>query len=631
MNPITEKIASLNWFFRWRTWLAVAGVIVTVIGVSALSLPNFDGIFLPGTQPNVVDPFGSAVPCRSCHRGTNHGTAVTISDDWSGSMMAHSAQDPLFYAAMAIANKDRDSSGSYCIRCHSPGGWLEGRSDPPTGQGLTGSDLEGVQCNVCHRIKDAMIPDTTVNPPVPGYGNGMMVMQITSDPKRGPFADALELHTFLYDSFQVSSNLCGTCHNVSNPFYATDPITQSPHEYGTIERTYSEWSLSSFPAQGEAGTCQSCHMPPGTGYGCTSPGAMQRPNIPKHDLTGGNAFLPDILYDFWGAAVDTALLRLGKTRVVATLQRAADLSATALRSGDTVALSVTITNLTGHKLPTGYPEGRRMWIFVAGMNVAGDTVFESGSYDFSTGDLTADSQLKVYEVRAGLTVETANQYGLTPGPSFHFILNDSICFDNRIPPLGFTNAAFAEHLAAPVGQSYADGQNWDSTNYILPTEVTQITVVLYYQTASKEYITFLRDENVGNPYDWNAWGDSLYNVWSRKGKSMPVVMESVTIPVGPLSVQGTDQSPTTISLLQNYPNPFNPSTSISFTLDRAREIRLDLFDIAGRKVREIAKGRYGAGKNRVEFRATDLPSGVYFYTLTVGGNSTLTRKLVLLK
>lgn len=55
------------------------------------------------------------------------------------------------------------------------------------------------------------------------------------------------------------------------------------------------------------------------------------------------------------------------------------------------------------------------------------------------------------------------------GPSFHFVLNNKIFFDNRIPPRGFTNAAFQEIQSPPVGYSYADGQYWDDTQYILPT------------------------------------------------------------------------------------------------------------------------------------------------------------------
>jgi hypothetical protein len=496
---------------------------------------------------------------------------------------------------------------------------------------LTGNDLEGVHCDICHRVKDALIPDSTANPPVPGYGNGMMVMQVPLLPKRGPFPDAFQFHPTVVDSHQVASDLCGTCHNVSNPFYATDPVTQPPHAYSPIERTYSEWKLSWYAEQGEAGSCQSCHMPADSGFGCIVPGAPERPNVPQHDLTGGNTFVPDILYDFWGPAVDTTALRLAKERAVSTLREAATLSLEARVSGDSVVASVVVTNLTGHKLPTGYPEGRRMWLHVAGLNATGDTLFESGHYDFDSADLTLDPQIKVYETKPGLTEAAAAQFNLEPGPSFHFILNDTIYSDNRIPPRGFTNAAFEEQHAEPVGYSYADGAYSDSTIYTMPPGVTTVAAVLYYQTASKDYITFLRDENAGNEFDWNAWGESLYVAWERHGKSTPVVMDSAAIPVGATGVDASLLLPDRITLSQNYPNPFNPTTRIRFSLNRGSFAGLRIHDVLGREVGFFAGRWYEAGTHEMEIDARSFSSGVYLYSLEVGGKRAASRKMLIMK
>ena len=605
--------------FFFCTVLVLAGA-WTIAGVRS--------IFLPGTQPNVVQTFDDPGECRMCHLTQAGGNPVTIASDWQGSMMAHSARDPIFYAAVAVANKYQSGAGEFCIRCHSPTGWLEGRSTPPTGEALTGNDLNGVQCDACHRMKDPMIPDSTANPAVPGYGNGMFVVQVPKLPKRGPFSDAYQIHRVEADSFQRSGNFCGVCHNVSNPLYAANPITQPPHEYSPIERTHSEWLLSWYAQQGEAGNCQACHMRPEIGYGCTIVGTPLRQNVPKHNLTGGNTFVPDILADFWGNAVDTSRLAAGKQRAIATLLSAASLEATAYRLHDTVTVQVRVTNLTGHKLPTGYPEGRRMWLNIVGREASGDTVFQSGSYDFQTADLTIDAQAKVYEIKPGLTLARALQHGLPPGPSFHFILNDSIYYDNRIPPRGFSNAAFAQHLAQPVGYAYADGQFWDSTTYHLPANVTAVSATLYYQTASKQYITFLRDENVGNPYDWRAWGDSLYSAWTRKGKSRPVAMNTVNVLV--TSVQQTNEVVQQFHLEQNYPNPFNPSTKIGFQVTGYGYVSLKVYDVLGREVRTLVNENLQAGSYETTFDASGLASGVYFYQLHAG-EFTQTKRLLLLR
>ncbi len=616
--------------------ILIAGII-TALGFSSggIAPQRVTSIFLPGTQPGAVQTFEAYTQCQNCHQTQSSGFPVTITADWHGSPMGQSARDPLFYATMAVANKYINGVGEYCIRCHSPTGWLEGRSNPPTGQGLTGNDLNGVQCDFCHRMKDPLLPDSTANPPVPGYGNGMFVIQVPRNPKRGPFFDAVGMfHTVQGDSFYRTSEFCGVCHNVSNPLYATNVNTQAPHEYGPIERTYSEWKLSWFAQQGQAGNCQSCHMPHQPGYGSNLPVAPHRPDIPQHDMTGGNTFLQDILPDFWTTGIDTARLSASKQRAVRTLQSAAELELIAFRRNDTITAQVRLTNLTGHKLPTGYPEGRRMWLNIVGRNSSGDTVFQSGAYNFVTADLTQDAQVKIYEIKPGLTAARAAQFSLTPGPSFHFVLNDTIFKDNRIPPRGFTNAAFRSHNAQPVAHSYADGQYWDITTYRLPAGVANVSATLYYQTASKEYITFLRDENIGNAQDWRRWGDSLYASWSRRGKSRPVAMNTQTVAVrDSVTGFGNDAGslPLSIDLGQNYPNPFNPSTTIPFRLNNATFVTIRIVDLLGRDVATLVNEKLPAGDHTARFVAPELPSGVYFYTLMADGRQMASKKLLLTK
>lgn len=80
----------------------------------------------------------------------------------------------------------------------------------------------------------------------------------------------------------------------------------------------------------------------------------------------------------------------------------------------------------------------------------------------------------------------------------------------------------------------------------------------------------------------------------------------------------------------NYPNPFNPSTTISFTLPRPGDVRLEVFDLLGKRVRVLERGFKPIGEHEVTFDATGLPSGVYFYTLTAG-DFAQTRKMVVVR
>ena len=89
------------------------------------------------------------------------------------------------------------------------------------------------------------------------------------------------------------------------------------------------------------------------------------------------------------------------------------------------------------------------------------------------------------------------------------------------------------------------------------------------------------------------------------------------------------------ALHPNHPNPFNPSTTIRYELAAAGDVRLRVFDAAGRLVRTLVDAREGAGAHDVVFDGRDdagrpMASGVYFYRLDAG-SATQTRKMVLLK
>ena len=90
-----------------------------------------------------------------------------------------------------------------------------------------------------------------------------------------------------------------------------------------------------------------------------------------------------------------------------------------------------------------------------------------------------------------------------------------------------------------------------------------------------------------------------------------------------------------LALDQNHPNPFNPLTTIAYTLDVAAEVRIDVFDVGGRRVATIERGYRPAGRHTVAWSGRDLAgrvvgSGTYFYALR-SGNRVLTRKMLLLK
>ncbi|QQS35308.1 MAG: T9SS type A sorting domain-containing protein [Ignavibacteriales bacterium] len=97
-----------------------------------------------------------------------------------------------------------------------------------------------------------------------------------------------------------------------------------------------------------------------------------------------------------------------------------------------------------------------------------------------------------------------------------------------------------------------------------------------------------------------------------------------------LDVNDNYVMPTTFTLEQNYPNPFNPSTKIVFYLDKSGITNLNVYNVLGQKVATLVAGDLNVGLHEINFDASNLSSGIYFYKLESGVNSTV-KKMMLVK
>ena len=472
------------------------------------------------------------------------------------------------------------------------------------------------------------------NPATGYYGSGILSLW-GGAAKLGPFSDATAKHQSMPSQFHRSVDYCGSCHDVSNPAVGDlahnagaqptgDAVVRSgvlgsavdgkaafnnfPYKYGIVERTFSEYkagllsqtlvsNYANLPADLKAGavkaafdsaggnytdgtpryfSCQTCHVRAVTGQGCNKNPAI-RSDLPLHDMTGGNVWMPDaILYQnaqgtlrLGGGLTTTQIsaITAGKTRALEQLKLAASLSV----SGDTLK----VTNLTGHKIISGYPEGRRMWLNTKWYDANDALLREDGAY----GDLTvsgipgtttvktilnlADPNTKIYEAHYAMTQEWANQllglgspatlplsfdrvtgavnYTLgqlaaqAPGTyheTLHFALNNHVAKDNRIPPYGMNSEEARKRNALPVpAAQYLNGSTynyWDTIGLNPPANAAYATIDLLYQSTSWEYIQFLYKANNGQNSFLASEGLNLLNAWLNTGMSAPVVMASAT-------------------------------------------------------------------------------------------------------
>jgi hypothetical protein len=96
------------------------------------------------------------------------------------------------------------------------------------------------------------------------------------------------------------------------------------------------------------------------------------------------------------------------------------------------------------------------------------------------------------------------------------------------------------------------------------------------------------------------------------------------------SVEDDLYSPEAFRLYSNYPNPFNPVTTISYSIPSDTRVMLKVFNALGEEVRTLVNEEQSAGLHKISFQASNLPSGIYFYTITAG-NISETRKMILMK
>lgn len=98
----------------------------------------------------------------------------------------------------------------------------------------------------------------------------------------------------------------------------------------------------------------------------------------------------------------------------------------------------------------------------------------------------------------------------------------------------------------------------------------------------------------------------------------------------PVGVINSPSIPSNFCLLQNYPNPFNPVTNIQYSVPNLEFIQIKIFDILGKEIITLINEEKYAGTYNVEFNATNLSSGVYFYIMKAG-SFLKTNKLLLIK
>jgi hypothetical protein len=409
--------------------------------------------------------------------------------------------------------------------------------------------------------------------------------------------------------------------NLGGPVNEKAAFNNPPYAYGVVERTFSEYKSSAYPTklvsdfttlppdlQVEGGSletayqaallagtggnyedgvpryfsCQTCHMRPVEGAGANKRGVRVRKDLPLHDQTGGNYWLANMIQyqdarnhlRLGGGLTATQITAqdLGQLRAVEHLRQAASL----VVAGD----NLKVVNLTGHKLISGYPEGRRMWLNIRWFDANDTLLREDGAYgpigvtipnpaggpDVEVESIINpyDANTIVYEAHYAMTQEWAALLRSLPVPypadlplsfdrytglvdytlgelaaqapgtyheTFHFVLNNAVVKDNRIPPYGMSYDEAWKRNALPYPADQYGGapggvyEYWDDVdlNAMQPGGAVRAEIDLLYQGTSWEYIQFLNNANTRQNAFLADEGINMLEAWINA--EVPVAMQ----------------------------------------------------------------------------------------------------------
>lgn len=162
------------------------------------------------------------------------------------------------------------------------------------------------------------------------------------------------------------------------------------------------------------------------------------------------------------------------------------------------------------------------------------------------------------------------------------------------------------------------------------------TITVYWQLPELDEDDWTLYNGTGDlPGTAPTYGDSVYvglisYVFEFNGLPFVGTCDGIEVTTQTAVSNEIENVPGSFTLDQNYPNPFNPNTEISFSIEKSGLATLEVFDMQGRSVALLANKVFSSGNHTINFNASNLSSGTYYYRLRSGGEM-ITRKMMLIK
>ena len=605
--------------------------IVLFTGLFAFVLfTGFDSPISFKSLPNGYnDLFAGSGECASCHNSQTDpaGSSVALADDWRSTMMANASRDPFWRAKVSSEVAANPIHKAFiedkCSKCHAPAGnvnlhhlggeyysFADLDSDP--------LGLDGVQCTVCHQITSGSLGNNSANFTI---GTNKIIYGPYPASFGAPMSNATG-YTPEYSSHIDDSRLCGTCHTL-----LTHPVSPEGGVYENefVEQSvFQEWKNSVYPE--EQKSCQSCHVPRIEGPVVISsipPWLSGQAFFCQHHFAGANVFMNQIFQEnasALGLTANQVQLERTKQRTLELLtERAISLSVNEVsRTASSLQIELEVINLSGHKLPTGYPS-RRVFIEFIATNEMGDTLLHSGeiSPDFMLiGEdpgyephhqvISRDNQVQIFEMVMG---------DISGNPTTELLRAHTQLKDNRLPPKGFRQDHISYDTIRIAGEALDDadfnyqngleGSGSDQILYEIPItgQSGQVTVNarVYYQTVSPRWLE--------STFEKQTVDTELFKDMYENSAIPPVLMTAASFVSR--STQILEASLKEEFLV--YPNPATDKIYITYPSDL--DVRIELFDLRGKRV--ILQSTQ-SGPETFELDVRALQSGIYVLSVQTG-------------
>ncbi len=510
------------------------------------------GVFAPSATATATTDqqlFEPSSRCIACHNGlvTPQGEDASLGRAWRPTMMANAARDPYWQAGVRREITEHPMLGGAiqdeCSKCHMPMATTTAHAlghegevfkhlnteEPSADMDETALARDGVSCSLCHQIQSTYLGQRRSL--VGGFvidtqsqsGNRKEYGPYVVDQGRAQLMRSASRMVPVQGSHLSSSEVCATCHTLY-----THALDANGRVIGELPEQvpYQEWLHSAYRS---TRSCQACHMPEVSGpLAISSVAGPSRQRLARHDFVGGNFFMQELFGRFGAelfAPAPPADQKLAALRTREHLSRdaaALEVGLPQLVEGRLRAI-VTVTNRTGHKLPTAYPS-RRVWLHVTVRSAGGSVLFESGALrddgSIVGNDNDADasrfephytrierpSEVAIYESILGQSAGNVTT-GLLAAT--HYLK------DNRLLPSGFDKAT-AHADVAVHGDAQKDPdfqQGGDRVVYEAPVGDAQgpfdVEVELLYQPIGFRWAENLRSFSAFEPQRFVRYYEAL--------------------------------------------------------------------------------------------------------------------------